>query len=66
VTELPEKINWTAQKLSSFKATYAKSKKRKASQRESMFVWEGYQFIPGYAKYLIEYLNNKFDGKTKL
>ncbi len=61
MTDKPEEIDWTAEKLSSFKSAYAKALKRKASQRESMFTWEEYQFIPGYAKYLIEYLEPKFD-----
>ncbi len=62
MTDKPKEIDWTAEKLSSFKKAYAKALKRKASQRESMFVWEGYQFIPGYAKYLIKYLEYKFDS----
>lgn len=61
VPDLPKEIEWTSESVKDFKKVYAQSQKRKASQRQDMFVWKGYQFIPGYARYLIEYLDSLSD-----
>lgn len=61
VSDIPKEIGWTLEKVSSFKAAYANSQKRNAKERSGMFKWRGYQFIPAYAKYLIELLDEKFN-----
>jgi len=58
LSKLPKEIDWTSEKVSSFKQAYKDSQKRKPKERTDMFEWKGYQFIPGYAKYLIEHLEN--------
>jgi len=58
IKDLPMKINWTHEKVSSFKEAYNLSQRRKSKNKADMFVWQGYQFIPGYAKYLLEHLKN--------
>lgn len=60
MSDLPVEINWTSEKVSSFKKAYAGSQKRKSAERAKMFTWEGYQFIPAYAAYLIQFLEDKF------
>lgn len=44
-------INWTRPKLEQFRAEYSKH-----PDRDATFMFEGHEFLVGYAKYLIEYL----------
>jgi hypothetical protein len=49
--ELPQ-VEWTRDKLKRFKKAY----QRATQDGREVFEFEGHEFIPGYAKYLIEYL----------
>ena len=60
MSDLPAEINWTPELAREFKISYLKSQKRPAKTRAKMFMFKGYQFIPGYAKYLLEFLDEKF------
>ena len=46
-------VAWNRPRLSRFKKTYEKHK------AETVFVFEGSEFSPAYAKYLIEYLEQQ-------
>lgn len=46
-------FEWTRPKLVRFQADYAAA----AAAGKDTFVFEGSEFVVGYAKYLIEYLN---------
>jgi len=48
-----EMITWTRQKLKRFK------KALKKASKESVFEFEGHQFVVGYGEYLVEYLEDK-------
>jgi hypothetical protein len=52
-------ITWTPAKLREFTWTY----KMAVRQHEEVFTWDGYDFVTSYAKYLIEFLNHRFDRK---
>jgi len=47
-------ITWDKAKLARFKLAYAEHKGDSAN----VFSFEGHQFVVGYAKYLIEYLES--------
>ena len=49
-------INWTRNMLKRFRTVYAEA----VRQGEEQFTFDGYTFITGYAKYLIEYLTGRF------
>ena len=53
-------IDWTPEKLKSFEKACRKAEK----EGDSFFDWKGMEFALGYAKYLIEYLGERFP-KTK-
>ena len=53
--EKQEYITWTPSKLREFKKVYKAFKDHKAS-----FKFEGNEYYPGYAKYLIEFLEGRF------
>jgi hypothetical protein len=46
-------IQWSKPKLDRFKVEYQKA----VDNKKESFVFEGNEFVTGYAKYLIEYLN---------
>ena len=52
-------ISWTPEMLERFKAEYDRAVENNISQ----FVFEGNNFVTGYAKYLIEYLTTQFDKR---
>lgn len=54
------KINFTVTKFENFKAQYQEACKK----RKSSFIFEENEYLVGYAKYLIEYLNSKFQEKN--
>lgn len=53
-------INWTPDTLARFKRAYAKALKDDVPT----FTFEGNEFVVGYAKYLIEYLEGKFNDRA--
>lgn len=53
-------IKWTPEMLVRFKRAYAKALKGDIGA----FEFEGHNFLPEYAKYLIEYLDSVFGGKN--
>ncbi len=56
-THTVDQVTWTPDMLREFKRTYSKAVKDKVL----VFTYRGHQFIPDYAKYLIEYLESQFD-----
>ena len=46
-------IRWTRPMLERFKVAHQAA----VSMKADTFVFDGYEFVVGYAKYLIEYLN---------
>lgn len=51
-----EQITFTPEKLMAFKILFERYK------NQSMpFLFEGKEFVPGYAKYMIEYLDDQFN-----
>lgn len=48
-------IVWDREKLARFKEAYAKVKDRP----KDTFMFAGHEFVVGYAKYLIEYLEDR-------
>jgi len=56
----PKLINiaWTHPMLERFKAAYAQACLNK--DRTDTFYFDGHEFVIGYAKYLIEYLEGEF------
>jgi hypothetical protein len=53
-----EYINWTPEKLVAFRKAYQLHKDPQAT-----FVFEDKEFVVGYAKYLIEYLEGQFNER---
>ena len=51
--------NWTPEKLARLKEAYAAADKR----RRDAFKFDGHTFYTGYAKYLIEYVEQDFKAK---
>ena len=49
----PNEIKWTLRKLENFMRVY------KINRNEATFMFEGYEFVPAYAKYLIDYLKKE-------
>lgn len=49
-----ETMVFTPEKLEQFRATY------EANKEADSFTFDGHEFIPAYAKYLIEYLEGKY------
>lgn len=47
-------INWTRPMLERFKVAYAEAAK---AGKDAVFNFDGHDFVVGYAKYLIEYLD---------
>lgn len=52
--DLPQ-IEWTRPKLERLKKAYRSA----VDDKLKIFEFEGHEFIPGYAKYLIEYLEGR-------
>ena len=50
-------VNWTKDKLERFRKAYVAAKD---GGNDAIFKFEGYEFVVGYAKYLIEYLDGRF------
>ena len=55
MSENTPSINWTRPMLERFKRAYADAINANPD-RNSVFTFEGHEFVQGYAKYLIEYL----------
>ena len=51
-------INFTPATAKDFKKAYEKAKKDGVDQ----FTWQGHEFVLGYAKYLIQFLETKMGG----
>jgi HEPN domain-containing protein len=49
-------ITWTPDKFRRLKKAYENAVKR----QQDTFTFEGHEFVQGYAKYLIEYLDAQF------
>ena len=49
-------INWNRARLSRFREAY----KAALDSKQETFVFEGHDFVIGYAKYLIEFLDDEF------
>ncbi len=49
---------WDVQKLKRFKRALATANKN----NQPTFIFDGSEFVPAYAKYLIEYLDARFKG----
>jgi hypothetical protein len=60
-------ITWTRPKLERFKQAYqsAKATGEVIGHDPETFTFEGNEFVPGYAKYLIEYLELQFKPDTR-
>lgn len=56
-TKADPSISWTPEKLQKFKAAYD-------AAGGDTFTFEGNEFVKSYAKYLIEYLEGQFGGKS--
>ncbi len=54
-----ETVSWNIAKLKTFKKAYAKALKDKVES----FDFEGNEYIPQFAKYLIEFLESQLKGK---
>lgn len=54
-----ETINWTRPMLKRFHAAYCKAYSQNQDQ-QSVFEFDGHQFVLGYAAYLIEFLRSQF------
>ena len=52
-------IEWDKEKLESFKKAYKVCEREDGSYNCTSFTWSGHEFVPGYAKYLIEFLEEK-------
>jgi hypothetical protein len=55
-------INWTPAKLERFREVYSKA----AATPDVPFTFEGHQFIVGYAKFLIQYLDMEWERQIAL
>jgi hypothetical protein len=49
-------VSFDEDKLSNFKRAYNNAKK----EGKDIFIFDGNEFVLGYAKYMIEYLEGKF------
>lgn len=58
----PASITWDTRKLASFKRSYARAS-RGLARPESTFTFQGHEFVLGYAKYLIQYLDSKLGAR---
>ena len=54
-------IDWTEEKVEAFDKEYKKNKEL-CKQSGASFVFEGNEYLMSYAKYLLEFLYNKFPG----
>ena len=52
-----EMISFTEADLAEFKSAYNTAVK----DNQDSFIFENHEYVVGYAKYLIEYLNSKFE-----
>jgi hypothetical protein len=50
-------IHWTPEKLKWFRKAYDEAEARGAKE----FIWDGHEFVLGYAKYLISFLEEKLN-----
>jgi len=51
-------LNFTPVMAKQFKAAYLEACKTKT--KDECFIWDGNEFVLGYAKYLVEYLEMQF------
>jgi len=56
-------IEWTPEKLKRFKTAFSQAQEIEKKTGEDEFEFDGFEFVLGYAKYLIEYLDQRF-GKV--
>lgn len=61
---MTEMINFTVDKLKRFKRAYNRALANGTDWNEA-FTFEGKEWVVGYAKYVIEYLEEKFNFKRK-
>ena len=57
---MTDTINFTYDKYERFEKAYNKA----LEDNKTDFFFEGHQFLTSYAKYLLEYLNNKQNDKN--
>lgn len=55
-------VQWDKAKLAKFKAAYERAK---LNPLTDVFQFEGHDFVLGYAKYLIEYLESHLTGNNE-
>lgn len=53
---MPNEIVFTPEKLELLKKAYQQA----VDQKQQEFIFDGNEYVVGYAKYLIEYLTDKF------
>ena len=53
----PKQVMWTKKQLNLFKIIYEKYK----DMPEEVILFEGNEYLIGYAKYLIQYLEGRFE-----
>jgi len=51
-------LSFTPESAKQFKAAYLEACKTKT--KDECFIWDGNEFVLGYAKYLVEYLEMQF------
>lgn len=51
-------VEWDKVKLEKFKAAYERAK---LNPLTDVFSFDGHEFVLGYAKYLVQYLEEKFN-----
>ncbi len=54
-------INWNRPMLERFKKAYSEA----AGNDNSIFIFDGYEYVKGYARYLIEYLESRLPAAEK-
>ena len=52
-------VNWDRDKLSRFERAYRDYMNQKGASRDGTFQFDGHEFVAGYAKYLIEFLERR-------
>lgn len=50
-------IGWNRAKLTRFRKAYHEAASNMETRRSDVFTFDGYEYVVGYAFYLIEYLN---------
>ena len=55
-------VNFNREKLRQFKKIYLAA----VEDKKEIFIFDGEEYVTGYAKYVIEYLENKFKKQQNL